>query len=389
MSNENENAAPEKKPCGCSGELHLPEINKLCEAPTPMPWVECNNCMKFYVVTDIYKQGTISLNDGPSTNDFQTPVTVEFEITYEFSLCLRGRQPGKLVYTTTLIPQEEMRIYVSDRFRQVTDITAMVSSQSSFKQSVYALQQSQASADLSSYTNNIKNSNASGGDSFDFLGIVSTGDSNSSSSSSQNAQSIDVALSSFQQTIVAASSSVESQRSLVISNYEDTDKLNVTSRVLKNFNNTRAVTYYIRQVTEVYDLSVKISSIRWRITEIRVQGGYPTGWQSVAAINTITIPALKKFIETQLEQLPKLNSQLQSETCFTLPTDGTFIEAELAHCSSADAERMKELELALERTQAETRKLLLETELMHLEIERRKKLLEAGDLNMFNQPVGS
>ena len=50
---------------------------------------------------------------------------------------------------------------------------------------------------------------------------------------------------------------------------------------------------------------------------------------------------------------------------------------------------MMELELRLEKTKAETNKLMAETEMMQLEIERRKKLLEAGDLNLFDQPVAT
>jgi hypothetical protein len=388
MSNENASADKKEKPCGCSGELHMPELNKECIAPSPMPWVECNNCMKWFVVTNVEKQGSIIIAGNPnSTNskgNLVTPVTVEFEITYQFSLCLRGRQPGKLLYTTSLIPQEELKIYISDRFRKTTSATACVSSQSSLRQSVSALQQSQ-SDNSSDYTSNINKSNSEGAASLNFLGLFGGSDS-SGSSSTQTAQSLASSMQSFHQTLTAASSSVEAQRSIVVSSYEDQDNLQTTSRTLKNFNHTRAVTYYVRQINEVYDLSASIISIRWRIIESRVKD-FPTEWQSVDDINSIQNLSLKKFIKTELEQLPKLNSELKSDICFTLPADGTVLETELAHCSSVDAEKMLELELSLERSKAETRKLLLEGELMQFEIERRKKLLEAGNLNEFDQPV--
>ena len=45
-------------------------------------------------------------------------MSIEFEVVYEFSLCLMGKQPGKLLYTTSLIPQEELKIYISDRLEK-------------------------------------------------------------------------------------------------------------------------------------------------------------------------------------------------------------------------------------------------------------------------------
>ena len=112
-------------------------------------------------------------------------------------------------------------------------------------------------------------------------------------------------------------------------------------------------------------------------------------WQTIDDINKLPYPALQELIKNYIEQIRKENSEIKSERCFTLPTDGTMLETELAYCSSCDAERMMELQLMLDKTKAETNKMMVETELMKLEIERRKKLLEAGDLNLFDQPVAT
>ena len=180
---------------------------------------------------------------------------------------------------------------------------------------------------------------------------------------------------------------MEAQRSLVISSYEDHENLQVTSRTLKNFNNCHAVTYYIRQVNEVYEFTARVFSIRWRIAGSQFTNITVSEWQTPEDIDKISNDDIKKLIETDIEQIKKGNDDIKSERCFTLPTDGTMLETELAYCSSCDSERMMELELMIAKTKAETNKMEVETELMKLEIERRKKLLEAGDLNLFDQPA--
>ena len=56
-----------------------------------------------------------------------------------------------------------------------------------------------------------------------------------------------------------------------------------------------------------------------------------------------------------------------------------MLETELAYCSSCDDERMMELQATLEKTKAETKKLLFEAELLRLEIAAKKKELEEGN----------
>ena len=114
---------------------------------------------------------------------------------------------------------------------------------------------------------------------------------------------------------MAASQSVEAQRSLVISSYEDHENLQVTSRTLKNYNNCHAVTYYIRQVNEVYEFTAKIFSIRWRIVESRLTN-IVSDWQTPADVDKIQNDELKKLIETFIEEIQKGNDDIKSERCF-------------------------------------------------------------------------
>ena len=382
MSNDQQKTEQKDKPCGCSDNTTTDETNENCKAPLPMPLADCGNCMKWYITNIINKQGFINAN-----NEREIPVNIQFEVVYELSLCLKGKQPGKLLYTTSLIPQEELKVYTSDRYRKTTDATTCFSVQSSFRSSVSALHESMQSGNTSSYTDNLKKNNSAGGESGGFLGLFSGSSSQSNSSSNENIQSLQSASQNFQQTLVAASQSVEAQRSLVISSYEDHENLQVTSRTLKNYNNCYAVTYYIRQVNEVYEFSAKIFSIRWRIIGSQYANINVSAWQTIDDISKITNDEIRKLIETDIEQVIKDNREIRSEKCFTLPTDGTILETELAYCSSCDSERMMELEVTLAKTKAETNKMMIETELMKLEIERRKKLLESGDYNLFDQAV--
>jgi len=346
--------------------------NKYCEAPLPMTISDCSNCMKWYFINIINKPTYIK-SDEPNIRG-EVAVNIQFEVVYEFSLCLKGRQPGKLLYTTSLIPQEELKIYVSDRYRKSTSAEACFSVHSSFRASVSALHESRQSGSTSSYSDNLKKSSDSSGASASFLGIFGGSESQTSGSSSENMQSMQSAFQNFQQTLVSASSSVEAQRSLVVSSYEDHENLTVTSRTLKNYNNCHAVTYYVRQVNEAYELSAKIASIRWRIVQSRLSNTV-TDWQSINDIDKIQNEELQNVIKTTIGEIEERNRESVSERCFTLPTDGTMLETELAYCSSCDDERMMELEVMIEKQKAETKKLRLESELLLLEIELKKKQL--------------
>src|SRR5262249_13512943 len=80
-------------------------IEQGCITPPAPAWVDCDECLKWFVPVYITKQ--LTYFEGK-----EIPITVnmQFEILYEYDLCFRGRQQGKLLFTTSIIPQEEIRI---------------------------------------------------------------------------------------------------------------------------------------------------------------------------------------------------------------------------------------------------------------------------------------
>jgi thermitase len=179
----------------------------------------------------------------------------------------------------------------------------------------------------------------------------------------------------FSQVATSASAMVEAERSIVISNYEERETADITSRTLKNYNDCKAVTFYVRRINEVYDLTTKIVSIRWRIVDIKNNVLY--GWRDAGQVNSLP-PDLRIRVAGILRDFPKVGDVENTDSCINLPTDGTFIESELAYCSSCDPLRAADLEISLERKKAEARKLCLEAELLSIEVERRKKELAQG-----------
>jgi hypothetical protein len=63
---------------------------------------------------------------------------------------------------------------------------------------------------------------------------------------------------------------------------------------------------------------------------------------------------------------------VQNRREIALPTDGTLYEAELAHCSSCEPMHEEAMRIRLERERLRARRECLETELLALELERRR-----------------
>jgi len=386
MFTDANDADKKERPCGCGGSHEKPEPENQCVAPEPMPWVQCHNCLKWYLVNTISMP--MPKTEGSKVED--RPTTLEFEVTYEMTLCLKGKQPGKLLYTTTLVPQEELRIFVSDRHRRTTSDTSRLSTHASFVNTVSNLTQADQSDSSSTDSDNSSSSStdASVGVALTVSSVLSinTNLDTDFSSSSDTSTSLQHTLDTFHQTLVSASQKVSEDRSTVISSFEERDNVDTTGRTLKNHNHCRSVTYYFRKIVEVYELSAHVSSIRWRIVS-GVKPGPSANWQSIKDLNKLPNSAAKKFIESQLAALPRLHDIHKHESCITLSTDGTMVEAELSHCSSCDGEKTLELEAKIEKEKAEARRIYMESELMKLEIDRRRRLLENGYLKGFDVPV--
>ncbi len=346
---------------GCGGDC-IGGIEAGCRSPANVPWLPHDRCMSFYEARIFGDQRT------------------QVRITYEHCLQLLGRQQGPLLYSTTLIPGESVRLYEFDRYRRTRSETNRLSVLASFRQTVSALSQNRRSSSTSAYFNTLNEtreaSDASlsvGGGLAGFFGAPSGTISDSSSSESRRAvgASASSVAESFSQLAVTASQSLEAERSIVVSTFEDAEHRESTQRTLKNENPCFAVTYFVRRVLEVYQVTTRVVAIDWRL-------GTQTDFRPMEEL-TDAAANIKKVVEAILKGGPKVGQEARDRRQITVPTDGTLYEAELAHCSSCDPMREAELHIELELGRVEARRQCLEAELLSLEVERRRKLAAAGE----------
>ncbi|HYN83073.1 MAG TPA: hypothetical protein VES88_16455 [Gemmatimonadaceae bacterium] len=338
--------------CDCGG--------KECIGPEPVPWLSWQHCFKMYE----FRYGVVPL-------DKQVIATARLErllirIRYEHSLCLAGRKQGPIVHSLTLLPKEEVRIYEYDRYRRSTAVTNRFSVRTSFYTLTQRVQDAYSSTktDAGGSVSTTSSASAGGGGGIDLPLIGSFGGSASASASFNTAAYFDVASVSEQFSHVAETSSlaVESERSIVVSTFEDQESLHSTARTLRNDNDCRAVTYFIRRVFEVYKLTTRIVAIELQIGD---------RWVDLGAAP----PEIQGIVKKHLVKID-VGAPHDPEVEIALPTDGLLYEAELAHCCSCDCEREAKTRLELEKLQLENLNL-------RLEAARRQKRLDAGEFDPF------
>jgi thermitase len=337
--------------CGCGG--------KECFGPEPVPWLSWKHCFPFYE----FRYGVIPLDQ--TTGEITHVGRVLIRIRYEHLLCLLGRKQGPIVHSLTLLPKEEIRIYEYDRYRRATATSERFSVRTSFFTMTQRVQEAYDRSNISAGAKNSStvNVSAGGGGGVD-LGIVSFGADASVSSTSTSNTHFDVASVSERFSHVAQTSSlaVESERSIVVSTFEENESVHSTARTLRNDNECRAVTYFIRRVFEVYQLTSKIVGIEALVGDT---------WIDIAAVPDKLQTLIKKYL-----QKVAIGSAHAPKVEIALPTDGLLYEAELAHCCSCECEHEAKTKLDLEKLQ-------LENLGLRLEAERRSKRLEAGELDAF------
>jgi hypothetical protein len=336
--------------CGCGG--------KECVGPEPVPWLSWKHCFKLYE----FRYGVLPIERAAAVAQIGR---VLIRVRYEHSFCLLGRKQGPIVHTLTLLPKEVVKIYEYDRYRRATSATSRFSARTSFFTLTQRVHDSYASTKVSSGATVSTSSSASGGGGGEIdLGIISFGGGASASSSVNSNAHFDVASVSQQFSHIAETSSlaVESERSVVVSTFEENESVHSTARVLRNDNECRAVTYTIRRVFEVYELTT-------RIVAIEVQFG--DQWIDVNAAPPEIQNEVKKFL-----QKIELGARHDPDVEIALPTDGLLYEAELAHCCSCDCESEARSRLELEKLQLENRSI-------RLEADRRQKRLDSGELEPF------
>lgn len=350
---------------GCGSDC-VEKTPEPCRGPTPVPWLPQDRCMYFYEMR-VFDSGFI-----------QDRLRLQFRVTYQHTLCLIGRQQGPLLYTTTLLPGEELRIHEYDRYRRVRSESQRVSVHTSFRQTLSALSQTRQSASTSAYVDSLNNirtnadtSVSAGGGLAGFFGApqVKGEFGVDTETTIASGASVRTASEQFTQFAITSSQAMEAERSLIISTFEDEEHRNTTVRLLKNHNRCYAVTYYVRRVNELYAVATRIESIEWRIGDGQ--------WRAIKDDDGLP-DNLRKLFDHLIKQLPRVGEVVRDKRLITIPTDGTLYEAELAHCSSCEPVRTAEELVKLEYERARSRKACLEADLLEIELQRRRGLAQSA-----------
>ena len=122
----------------------LPTQDPCCQSPCDPPWRTGPSCITFTETKTL----RLPIVGSPTTGDFGRGV-ITINVTYTHTFCLVAKQRGGLAYTLTLLPNEKMTLYQSDRYRRTTSETERFSVQTTFSQFVSAVHQQQTSSDSS------------------------------------------------------------------------------------------------------------------------------------------------------------------------------------------------------------------------------------------------
>jgi hypothetical protein len=373
--------------CGVS----VPQPEACCVSPCDPPWRPDEHCLVWYDERVLRLPIAVG-NQGRATTGFAAAAArqvLEFKITYEHRLCLLGKQHGPLAYTTTLLPGESVRLYHSERYRRITSAQQRYSVQTTFMQFLSVVHRARVSNSLDALSSQLESDKSSSSESSAggfFFGLVGGGRSGSeqesSSSSSHTAVGIHSASESFRESVMQASQLTRAERSLVISTYEEKETQDISVRTLHNANECRAVTYFVRQVMELYAQSTRVASISFRVLSPGLLGD----WRSIDELDGLPAP-IRNAVLAAIKLLPKVGQVVTMPRPITIPTDGVVYDAELAHCGSCEPERAAAVQIRLKKAEAEALRACLEVKELELELERRRLLLGRGNLAPFTEPA--
>jgi hypothetical protein len=370
---------PTRDECCDGPHVCLEPTPEACRAPEAPPWLPFDHCMYWY---------------EPVIVRCPSRAGLLVRVMYEHCVCAKGRQQGPLLYSTTLLPGETIRLYHYERFRRVHSDTERVTVSSSFRQSVSTLSATRSLVveDLSQRSSVSGGASSGISASTGLIGKLFGGGSASAGASvqtsSESSLSVHNVAEAFQQVATAASQQVDAERSVVVSNYEDAEVRDVTERTIANLNHCFAVTYYARRVMEVYSVCTRVTQVDWatvaaepvgRLRFVLAAPPSPPVWRPLEKLDIGNDRATAEWVG----RVPRVADMAESPHEVMLPTDGVLYETELAHCSSCEPARGMEVLIGIERAQCEARRLCLETELMELEVERRRALLASGVLAPF------
>ncbi len=366
--------APIHGPDPCTVELE--PIDDQCISPAAPRWLPYTQCFYWYETR------------------FVGRFPVVFRVVYRHCACLVGRQQGPLLYTTTLLPGESVRLYHYDRHRRTHSAKQTWSVHTSWRQYVAATHRTRSVDSTSEYQKFVVSASLDGDTTIDVGGALfpvswSSDDFDSLQIKDVLTASVDHVAEDFHETLAVSSQQVDTERSIVISSYEESETIDVTSRTVRNDNDCYAVTYFVRRVYEAYDICTEVYSIEWAYVrqDISRAAAAPAllQWRRLDDQDGVD-KGTRELIRRAALVLPKIGQEVHARNRITLPTDGVVYEPELAHCSSCEPQKEAEHQIALEKAKAEERKLCLEAELLAIELKRRQQLLEKGVLDPFEPP---
>jgi len=373
-----------RAPCG----VDLPTPDPCCVSPCDAPWRTDEQCL-------IWREGRFLQMPIDNRRDAAGAVIVvareyvEFKVDYDHKFCLLGKQHGPLLFTQTLLPGEKVTLYHSDRYRRITSEQDRYSVQTTFMQFLSAVHQARVTNRLDALSDTLASvktsaSTAVGGGLAALLGLPSGEGSTVGAVTDHNMLRVTRVADTFDQSVIQATQLTHAERSVVISNYEEKEALDISARTLQNDNACRAVTYFVRKVMDLYAMSTAVSGITFRV----FAPGVSAEWHPVDDLTWLE-QGIRAEVLRMLKLLPNLGSITEKARLVSLPTDGTVYDPELASCCSCEPERAAGIAIQLEKQRAEANKLCFEAQLLEVEVTRRKMLLQAGRLDQFDSPAGA
>jgi hypothetical protein len=245
----------------------------------------CETCDELDIRYRVPFRRTIRVQDQPQT------VTVMVTLHFRFKRCTGPLTLGDLLYTTTLLPGEQVRLFTSDRHSRFTfDASSQLSYRhhNSSEESFYTAGMAHAMSDLNiveneNRTSSYSESSVSGGGSAGIdLGIVEIGGGVSGSSFdasstatlarslSQHAESssrhVEVGVRAASSTSVGEVSKREHAQGTSEDHFES------ASRVFKNPNKCRAITFLFHRIDKCQEISFTLVAVDRQV----VDQGAPT-----------------------------------------------------------------------------------------------------------------
>jgi len=238
----------------------------------------------------------------PKVGDNQLRVPVEVVLHFQLERCSGPLVIGDPIYSTTLLPGEQVRLFTSDRHTRWSydsESNLAYRHETTSEESFYAAGMAQAMSDLTINESGSSKSNyeeswaeGGGGASFSFLGIIEIGGGGGGGSyDSESTHSFSRSLSQQAESAsryVAASVRAKSATSVgeveqrTHQEGESEAHYESSSRMFRNPNKCRAVTYLFHKINKLQTIRFKLVAIERRVEDPKV----PTGAYQRVPVDT-------------------------------------------------------------------------------------------------------